>query len=57
MHRPAWLAPPLCCRSLPVQWGEAADSLPSLRSVNLTNCSLVGSLPAWGAGLRSLESM
>lgn len=43
--------------SLPVEWGSTPDSLPALRSLNLTNSSLVGSLPAWSSGLRSLEAL
>ncbi|KAI7843216.1 hypothetical protein COHA_003196 [Chlorella ohadii] len=43
--------------SPPVEWGASPGSLPALRSLNLTNCSLAGSLPAWSAGLQSLESL
>ena len=44
---------------LPAEWGAATQggALSQLRLLNASCCGLSGPLPAWGAGLQSLETL
>lgn len=43
--------------TLPLGWGNATSALPALQTLLASQAGLRGSLPAWEAGLQSLQTM